>query len=150
MFAEYSSGMTRSDWENFQVAFPNVVSESFEDETVVVNLVSGTYFTLKDTAAFIWNGIESKVDFREIVSLLSGDVDDQEIGVFIQQLRDYGLINPLEGPTTAGDPSWRDSALRIEYSTPILSVYSDLQDILLLDPVHDVDSAGWPVSDTGH
>ena len=30
------------------------------------------------------------------------------------------------------------------YQPPVLETYADLQDILLLDPVHDVDETGWP------
>ena len=30
------------------------------------------------------------------------------------------------------------------YRTPVLSIYTDMQDLLLLDPIHDVDQAGWP------
>jgi hypothetical protein len=27
----------------------------------------------------------------------------------------------------------------------VLNVYSDMQDLLTLDPIHDVDAAGWPM-----
>jgi hypothetical protein len=30
------------------------------------------------------------------------------------------------------------------YSPPKLSAYTDMQELLLLDPVHEVDDAGWP------
>jgi len=28
---------------------------------------------------------------------------------------------------------------------PKIEIFSDMQDILLLDPVHDVDQSGWPI-----
>ena len=30
------------------------------------------------------------------------------------------------------------------FNPPVLSVYSDMEDLLLLDPIHDVDETGWP------
>ena len=30
------------------------------------------------------------------------------------------------------------------FEPPTLSKYKDMQDMLLLDPVHDVEEAGWP------
>ena len=30
------------------------------------------------------------------------------------------------------------------FVTPTLSRYTEMQDLLLLDPIHDVDDSGWP------
>jgi hypothetical protein len=30
------------------------------------------------------------------------------------------------------------------FNPPLLNKYSDMQELLLLDPIHDVDEAGWP------
>ena len=30
------------------------------------------------------------------------------------------------------------------FEKPVLQKYSDMQDLLLLDPIHEVDEAGWP------
>jgi hypothetical protein len=31
-----------------------------------------------------------------------------------------------------------------ELARPAISVYKDMQDLFLLDPIHDVNEAGWP------
>jgi hypothetical protein len=31
------------------------------------------------------------------------------------------------------------------FTDPVIEIYTDLQDLLLLDPIHDVDDRGWPV-----
>ena len=33
---------------------------------------------------------------------------------------------------------------RLGYVAPTLQKYSDMQDLLLIDPVHEVDETGWP------
>jgi hypothetical protein len=31
-----------------------------------------------------------------------------------------------------------------EWSIPLLNEYTDLQDLILVDPIHDVQESGWP------
>ena len=33
---------------------------------------------------------------------------------------------------------------KLGFEAPILQKYTDMQDLLLLDPIHEVDEAGWP------
>ena len=33
---------------------------------------------------------------------------------------------------------------KLAYEHPVLQKYTDMEDLLLLDPIHDVDEAGWP------
>jgi hypothetical protein len=33
---------------------------------------------------------------------------------------------------------------RKTWQAPELSIYEDMQDLLQLDPIHDVDETGWP------
>ena len=38
------------------------------------------------------------------------------------------------------------NAVRKPYTAPAVQKYDDLEDLLLLDPIHEVDEAGWPVA----
>jgi hypothetical protein len=87
------------------------------------------------------------VNFQEVMDCLGEDISHSEISDFVQQLVDFALIVPLTNPVSIGGTELESAARSQVHSTPKLTVYSDLQDILLLDPVHDVDSAGWPVAD---
>jgi hypothetical protein len=33
-----------------------------------------------------------------------------------------------------------------DYKIPVLNKYTDMQELLLLDPIHDVNAQGWPES----
>jgi hypothetical protein len=35
------------------------------------------------------------------------------------------------------------------WAEPVLDKYTDMQELLLLDPIHEVDDAGWPHTLTG-
>lgn len=63
---------------------------------------------------------------------------------FVGRLHDEGLIRaaPDGQPRVALAVPARSS---VEFSAPTISVYSDMEDLLLLDPIHDVDETGWPV-----
>ena len=41
-------------------------------------------------------------------------------------------------------PDGPSDGLRAPFVAPELKRYADMQDLLLLDPVHDVDEKGWP------
>ena len=43
-------------------------------------------------------------------------------------------------------PSAIENAVAVKqpFEAPILNKYNDMQELLLLDPIHDVDEAGWP------
>jgi hypothetical protein len=55
-----------------------------------------------------------------------------------------GLAPP--GPAAPDDPA---PAERATFIAPVLAVYTDMQDLLLLDPIHDVDEIGWPTRRDG-
>jgi hypothetical protein len=45
-------------------------------------------------------------------------------------------VTPFDSPAPIGTA---------EFHAPVLQVYSDMQDLLLLDPIHEVDATGWPM-----
>ena len=45
---------------------------------------------------------------------------------------------PEQGPAAAGK--------RPDFNPPQLRKYMDMQDLLLLDPIHEVDEQGWPIA----
>ncbi len=59
-------------------------------------------------------------------------------------LIEEGLIEPTDDPPLAESvptpPTIRT------YATPTLSKYTDMEELLLLDPIHEVDAQGWPIA----
>jgi hypothetical protein len=67
------------------------------------------------------------------------------VGLFLAQLHEHGLVN--SAPVTPGDPGAVTpvAAATTPYLAPVLNAYSDMKDLLLLDPIHDVAEEGWPI-----
>jgi hypothetical protein len=63
---------------------------------------------------------------------------------FLAQLREHGLV--LETATAAGAPA-QDLLARLAAGgePPLIEPYEDLADLILADPIHEVEAAaGWP------
>lgn len=139
--------------EAVRINAPNVVSEVFGHEVVVVNLESGCYFSLLGSAPTIWKALERgaiRIDQLIETMIQAYDCNNKEcrseIAGFLNQLLEQQLIvlaDPAEVRNTSDSLS---TAGRSLFEPPVLEVFTDLQDILLLDPIHDVDDAGWPVA----
>lgn len=122
-----------------------IVHETIDGETVVINLESGSYYSLEGSGADLWSRLlagESVIDSAAALAAQHGG-DAAAIGsaiaAFHRELFDQGLITaqPPNAPAVDGDLG--------SFEIPQLHVYNDLRTHLLADPVHDViRGAGWP------
>jgi hypothetical protein len=129
----------------FCVPSPKVAWQSFEDELVVINLESGTYYSLDRAGAILWRLIEAGATPTEAVAHLrqSGappEAPDQ-VFEFWGKLLEEGLISPAPN---GEKPRAIPEEPVCPWTPPSISTYTDMQDLFLLDPVHEVDEAGWP------
>ncbi len=133
------------------VTNPQVIHETIEGETIIIDLASGTYFSLQGAAPAIWNAIADGKGDEQIVAHLETlyEADSAELGAaverFLAQLTEDELIAPSENGTDhARAAETAQPGQRAPFTPPTLERYTDMQDIILLDPVHKVDSRGWP------
>ncbi len=128
---------------------PKVVSETLDGETIVINLDTGSYFSLNATASLVWDLLVDGYTRTAMVSALCNrfDVSDeraeQALDIFIAQALDDGLVAPSAGPAQL-DPPAVAMAERSPFAQPVAERYDDMRELLLADPIHDVSSAGWP------
>ena len=139
--------------QQFRVNTPTVTHETIDGEAVIINLDTGNYYSLVDAGSFIWSLVDKGASASEIqnqiVQTYQGDAQDIDRGVheLLAQLQQENLIVPVDGAAEALDPAQVAPANNHEkpsFNPPSLNKYSDMQELLLLDPIHDVDDAGWP------
>lgn len=135
---------------------PQVVHEAFEDEVVIVNLDTGNYYSLEGAGADIWRGIEQGALVDEITEATAhrydGPRDEIQVAVkkLLDDLQSEQLVTLCEaadrGPVglVSTHESNGDGKDKPTFQTPVLNRFTDMQELLLLDPVHDVDETGWP------
>lgn len=132
----------------FTLNSANLVTELFEDEMVAVDVDTGRYFSLNLAGATIFGLLAAGHDVAT-VSATVGVTVGEHVAAFAEELVAQGLLRPRDGtPAPAGSST---VALPVPDGSgapldpPQLTAYTDMQDLLLLDPIHDVDAAGWPV-----
>ncbi|PLX81057.1 MAG: pyrroloquinoline quinone biosynthesis protein PqqD [Desulfuromonas sp.] len=131
----------------YRVNGPNIVHEDFDGEMVVVNLETGCYYAFNPVGSAIWGHIEKGCTLAEMTGALkqycSGNLAglEQSVTDFLGELAAEQLIST--GPAT-GNGEAACSSPEIPYAPPELEKFTDMQDLLLLDPIHEVDESGWP------
>ena len=132
---------------------PRIVHEEVEGQVVAIDFEPGVYYGLAGVAADVWGAIGEGVRVDALLDAAGRRYPDapatvsDEIGQFLDQLDERELIVTLEGEPPVHEV-WGES-LGSPYALPKLEVHTDMQDILLLDPIHDVSDAGWPKSAPG-
>ncbi|MGD0198630.1 MAG: PqqD family protein [Solirubrobacteraceae bacterium] len=127
---------------------PDVLDETFDGEAVLVNMRTGRYYALDATATEVWELIAAGVGTAaDLVAALSRQrtLPPAEVAAglrpFIERLAAESLIVGDSMALEEAPPSTPSGAF-----APSLQVFTDMEDLLLLDPIHevDLDGTGWP------
>jgi hypothetical protein len=137
----------------FRVNEPNVVYEAFDEEIVAVNLDTGNYYSLSGTGPNIWVGLAEGLSIDEIVRRLevrhaaAPDLLAAAVKAFAERLvAEQLLVETADAPLPAPGEPVAPPEGRTPFAAPVIENYTDMRDLLMLDPIHDVDAAGWPVA----
>lgn len=127
---------------------PDVIDESFEGEITIIHLGTGLFYGLDACASSVWLHMRDGRRPDTTVAALAQAYDqpshelEPHVLALVDQLCAQGLLVPCddEGPDAAvtASAAWRE---------PTMQQFTDMQDLLLLDPVHDIelDENGWPI-----
>jgi hypothetical protein len=116
----------------------SVIHNIIEGEAVVMNLDTGLYYSLNPAASIIWQKITEGQFSEDDIKEFAG----QQNIHFIDFLIDQELVSPGRGPLSAEESEALLSPLS---GTAEWNVFSDMKELLLLDPVHDIalSENGW-------
>jgi hypothetical protein len=142
----------------YRVNAPEVIAETVGEETMVVNLGTGHYFNLQGTAVDVWEGIERAEPLDAIIQGLearfeaaAGEIESA-VSELVLELQESALIVAAtadDGPAPGAAAARSAEGARGPFIKPQLAKFTDMQDIILLDPVHEVDPRGWPHAAAG-
>lgn len=126
---------------------PDVIQETMDGEALIIHTTSGIYFSAEGTGEYIWNALLAGHTVDEIAGAyadgeapISADVS-MAIMNFAQLLQDEQLIVPTDSAAPTGALVHATQP----FSVPALQKYTDMQELLLVDPIHEVDPrSGWP------
>jgi hypothetical protein len=136
----------------FRLNEPTVVHEVIDGEGIIINLETGVYYSLNKSAAAVWERLAGGAGTAELVASLTEHYDASpeaiadDVDSLLDQLQQEQLIVPDVTATPAA-PALEATAASAKksYEPCRLQKFTDMTELLLLDPVHDVDEPGWPV-----
>jgi hypothetical protein len=141
----------------YAVNDPDVIADSIQGETLIINLINGVYYSSDGVGDEIWRCLHDGETPAQIVEAISAHYDGdgpsvrEDVLAFISELLDDDLIVEC-GSSSNRSVTTSTNGRRPKFEKPVLQRYTDYQELLLLDPIHEVlESAGWPVpkSETG-
>jgi hypothetical protein len=132
-----------------KVNAPIVVSETRDGESIILHHGSGAFFDTSGSGAVIWQAIEDGSTLSGAVEALvahypaSHEAAMAACRRFVAILASHDLLLESDAVLVSVGSEAMPS---LGIPEPVLGVHTDLADMLLLDPIHDVDQAGWPVA----
>ena len=139
----------------YRICTPRVAHQTIDGETVIIDFDTGAYFSTARTGAALWDQLAGGATEDDLIAaatrqyagandLIAGSIRD-----FVRLLERETLIAPSAeaAPSDAAEARQTAPAPGAEppaFEPPTLHKYTDMADLLLLDPIHEVDESGWP------
>ena len=119
-----------------------------EGQAIVINFTNGMYYGTSSLGSAVLDALlvgATVEDTCKAIEALPGCPEDMQaqLDVFIGQLLEKEIIIPSEstGATCAIDASSLTDGFKLT-----VDEFAEVQDLILADPVHDVDvEQGWPI-----
>ncbi len=137
-----------------------MVHETIDGETILIHLGTGKYYSLDGAASEVWQWLAAGVTGDALVEMAiaryEADPREVEAGVdrLVEEMYDEGLVvengssTESKGSPTPTSPT--PIGETVPFAMPALQVYTDMQEFMLVDPLHEVDEvAGWPHAKPG-
>ncbi len=129
-----------------QVLAPNtdaVAAEVIDGEAIIINLANGIYYSTDGVGALVWGVLTEEASLDGIVEAVIARYDvspDQarvDVERLVRELLEQNLISISENHAGVTEPASSPTSaanLKLPYRAPELNVYSDMADLLALDP----------------
>jgi Coenzyme PQQ synthesis protein D (PqqD) len=137
---------------------PAVVGEVIDGEAIILCVETGHYYSSRGLGAFVWSlimegrAIDQIIDAATVRYDASPEFIGDKFRAFVVELERERLVryeaSPLLLPEEAAFAQNPEQP-REPFEAPVLCAYTDMKDLILLDPIHDVDEMGWPAAPRG-
>lgn len=117
---------------------PNVSAEIFDNEVLMVNIITGRYYSIEGSSAiftrFLLDGNSVEASIEKMIDIYSVDKNEAIEGLsrLVDELEIENLIVKDSSKSNANQGDWLSSADISSYSVPKLEIHSDMEDLVLL------------------
>jgi len=128
---------------SYQIPNAAIIHELLDNEVILANLDSGIYYSIRGVGVPIWQCLLQGYGLTAISAVIAaryGADFSAELKSFVHELVQESLLIEVEPLNPVADSiSWPK-----EFSAPTLEKYEEMKNLLMLDPIHEVDEQGWP------
>jgi len=147
--------------QNWRINTAKVIHETVEGETLIINTETGVYYSTSGSGAVLWQllnrGLDVGAMVEQFLQQYSGTPEAEEIreeiARFVGELQQEDLLvlvaeedarSQYEMKTETDSLPVGQATITSPFAAPILYKFTDMEEILLIDPIHEVDDTGWP------
>ena len=139
-----------SQFPTYQINRPRMIHETIDQETVIIDTETGVYFNVSGSGPLVWQILEDGANLPAITQSLAAQyrVDAQSltpaVEIFLAALVEESLVVPSSPSRSDREPGGMLLAASAPFVPPVLTRFTDMEELLLIDPIHEVDDRGWP------
>lgn len=125
-----------------------IIHEFLDEEIILADLDNGAYYSIRGSGIPIWQAISSGMSPEDLSVILNERYSQNcqpIVESFIQELLNAQLLRTSSLPLETEPPILFFPPL---LEVPILEKYDEMKELLMLDPIHEVDEQGWPHKST--
>jgi hypothetical protein len=114
--------------------------EDFDDEIVAIDSRSGTFYSMKGRAKLVWRALADGLRLEEFRERLT-NLNEREsilLNEMIRDLRESGIAGDAPNGSGAIDPTAWTAEAPAQFEKN-----ADFDDLIRLDPIHDISEDGW-------
>ena len=129
---------------------PRMIHETIDKETVAIDTESGVYFSITGSGYLILQMLDQGADVASLSTRLAAvfALDPPTlrplVDAFVAELLAEALIVPVTGKLDTVSEMQLQRGDDEPFTPPKLEKFTDMHDLLLMDPIHEVSDFGWP------
>lgn len=145
-----------------QIAGNRILHEAIDNEVLLIDSETGAYYILRESGAQIWQLISQGISEQSLLQQLACHYGmsvaelQPSVQLFLNELQAAELITQ----NMDGTQSHREEANGLSpqtipapiaqapnsgpFTPPELHTFNDMNNLLLIDPIHEVAATGWP------
>lgn len=132
----------------YAVNAPRMIHETIDKDTIAIDTTTGTYFNIGGSGHVLFEMMATGATIdgmtTQLASLYAVDATTVQplVENYIAQLLAEELV--VAGPGPAPDAAVVKVDGGAPFAPPTLDKFTDMADLLLVDPIHEVEARGWP------
>ncbi len=136
----------------YRIDKQNIVLEVFDDEGVLLNISQGKYYSVRGrTILRVLDLLSHPISLgylKEVISneyLVNPEILESELKDLINILLSECIVILENNDKTEHHWLTQEFVSKQPYTPLSIEIFDDMQDLIMLDPVHDVEALkGWP------